>query len=139
VTQRLDSHRGAWRVRAALVPAGAAIAAVVMVGAFTGWFDRGPGSVSTPSRISIASAVNTEVELPDGTTVEGSDGLKLPDGAVVRTGPDGRASVGNVDLGPGQEATVDGNRITVSTPVVTLPTVTVPPVTLPPVPGLPQP
>jgi cell division septation protein DedD len=51
------------------------------------------------------------VQLPDGSMVAGVRGVSLPDGAVVRTGPHGRCSAGDVDFGPGIEALVDSGRL----------------------------
>jgi hypothetical protein len=39
----------------------------------------------------------------------------LPDGSVVRTGPNGRAAAGRVELGPGLEAQVDAGRLRLRT------------------------
>jgi len=117
-------------VRPALVAAAAAVAAIVLAGSLAGWFGRD----TSRHEIALASAVDTVVVLPDGTHVKAHDGLTLPDGAVVRTGPNGHAAVGNVDLGPGQTAVVTGGRIQISVPEVTVPSVT-----LPTVPALPTP
>lgn len=110
-----------------LVAAAAAIAAVVLVASLTGWFGRN----ETTPRLALASAVDTTVVLPNGNEVKGTDGLDLPDGTVVRTGPEGHAAVGNVDLGPLQEAVVEAGRIK-----ITVPDITIPPVTIPSVPDL---
>ncbi len=61
--------------------------------------------------LALAVAVDTTVQLPDGSLVTGARGLDLPDGTVVRTGPNGRCSAGDVDLGPGIEALVDSGRL----------------------------
>jgi len=110
-----------------VVAAAAAIAAAVLVASLTGWFGR---DSSTP-RLALASAVDTTVVLPNGNEVEGTNGLDLPDGTIVRTGPEGHAAVGNVDLGPSQVAVVEDGRIKVA-----LPDVTLPPVTTPSLPGI---
>jgi hypothetical protein len=122
--------RSIGRLRPALVAAAAAAAAVVLVGSLAGWFGRDEAQ----RQHALASSVDTTVVLPNGDEVQGRDGLDLPDGTIVRTGPDGHAAVGNVDLGPSQVAVVDDGRIEISIPEVTLPEVTLPPVTLP---GLP--
>jgi len=121
----------------ALVAAAVAVAALGLVGVLVVRQDE-----PSHPRVSLASATDTVVELPNGTQVPGHEGLKLPDGAIVRTGPDGHAAVGNVDLGPGQVAVVDEGRIKIEGPEVTIPPVAVPTfpnVTAPPVPGLPTP
>jgi hypothetical protein len=105
-----------------LVAAAAAVAAVVLVGGLTGWFGQNDATISEPV---LVSAKDTTVELPDGTEIEGTKGLDLPDGTVVRTGPDGSASIGNVDLGPLQVAVVDEGRIEITLPEP-LPQVTTP-------------
>ncbi|MEX0663675.1 MAG: hypothetical protein WD598_02750 [Acidimicrobiia bacterium] len=125
--------RSTGRLRPALASVAAAAAAVVLVGSLAGWFGRDKAQPQP----AIASAVDTTVVLPDGSEVAGRDGLDLPDGTIVRTGPDGHAAVGNVDLGPSQVAVVKAGRLEISIPDVTLPPVTLPPVTLPTPPGLP--
>jgi hypothetical protein len=118
-------------LRPSLLAAAASFAAVVLVGALTGWFGR---TEPTPEP-SLTAAVDTVVELPDGREVAGTKGLDLPDGSIVTTGPEGHAAVGNVDLGPSQVAVIEEGRIKVTLPEVTLPPVTTP--TVPTVPGLP--
>jgi hypothetical protein len=119
----LDSHLAAQvppgrlialprRVRRTRVPAimtgvAAAAAAAVLVGALAGVYGRGVEDRA----LALAVAVDTTVQLPDGSLVTGARGLDLPDGAVVRTGPNGRCSAGDVDLGPGIEALVDAGRL----------------------------
>ena len=96
------------RLRPALVMGAAAAAlTLVLVGALTGLVN-GPAA---EAQLQLASAVDTVVVLPDGSTVDGTRGLPLPDGAVVRIGPNGRASAGGVDLGPGDEAVVEDGRL----------------------------
>jgi hypothetical protein len=144
----LSDHRTstrARRTRLVLLPAAAAIAAVVVTGALVASFD-GSSTPDSTRRLELSAAKDTVVELPDGTEVRGEPGLRLPEGAVVKTGPNGSAAFGNVDLGPGQVATVESGTIRISTPTTTvpvdlptLPPVTRPPVTVPTVPGLPRP
>jgi hypothetical protein len=90
--------------------AAAAAAALVVVGALTG-VAAGPGA---DAELVLGTAVDTVVSFPDGSTVDGSRGLVLPDGAVVRTGPNGRAAAGGVELGPGLEAVVDSGELLAS-------------------------
>jgi hypothetical protein len=118
------------RLRPALVAAAAAAAAVVLVGSLAGWFGRD----EVQRQPALAAAVDTTVVLPDGTEVPGKDGLDLPDGTIVRTGPEGHAAVGNVDLGPSQEAVVEAGRLKITIPDLPPPPVSV---TVPAVPGLP--
>jgi hypothetical protein len=73
-----------------------AMAVAVFTAVFSGWFGRGPGQ----HRLALAAAVDTTVVLPDGSSVAGRTGLELPNGTVVRTGPNGRASAGDVELDP---------------------------------------
>ena len=120
------------RLRPALVAAAGAAAAVVLVGSLAGWFGRD----EVQRRLALASAVDTTVVLPDGTEVEGTDGLDLPDGTIVRTGPEGHAAVGNVDLGPSQEAVIRSGRLEITVPEVTVPPASLP-VTVPTLAGLP--
>jgi hypothetical protein len=87
--------------------AAAAATTLVLVGALTGVVN-GSGD---DAALVLGVAVDTSVVLPDGTTIDGARGLSLPDGAVVRTGPAGRAIAGNVELGPGLEAIVDAGAL----------------------------
>lgn len=95
--------------------AAAAAAAVVLAGALTGAYGRGVDDQT----LALAVAVDTVVQLPDGTMVTGEQGLSLPDGAVVRTGPNGHCAAGDIELGPGLEALVDAGhlRLRMVTPV----------------------
>ncbi|HEY6316404.1 MAG TPA: hypothetical protein VI462_00785, partial [Acidimicrobiia bacterium] len=115
--------------------AAASVAVVLIATALLGGFGSGKSS----SGLQLGAAVNTTVQLPDGRTVSGRSGLSLPDGSIVRTGPDGRASIGSVNLGPGSQAEVSGGQLGPSAP--TAPTV-IPgapnvPVTPPPAPAAP--
>lgn len=85
----------------------AAAAAAVLIGALTGVYGHGVDDRS----LALAVAVDTVVQLPDGTTIAGEQGLALPDGAVVRTGPNGHCAAGDVELGPGLEALVDAGHL----------------------------
>jgi hypothetical protein len=104
----------------ARVVAAAAAAVVLVVGgaALLGAFSSGGRSLQ------LGHAVNTTVVLPNGRRVPGRLGLNLPNGAIVLTGPHGKASAGSTDIGPGIQATVNNNRLHVtptSPPPVTLP------------------
>ncbi len=136
LVERAQARSRARFVRPMLVSAAAAVAALVLAGSLAGWF----GQDEQQRQLALASAVDTIVVLPDGTTIDGHGGLALPDGAIVQTGPNGHAAVGNVDLGPGQQAVVEGGRLQVSTPEPTVPTVvtTLPPVTVPTLPTTPS-
>ncbi len=114
--------------------AAATVAVVLLATALLGGFGGGQRTA-----LQLGNAVNTTVQLPDGRTVSGRSGLSLPDGSIVRTGPDGRASIGSVNLGPGSQAVVNGGRLGPSTPTVPAVTPNVPnvPVTLPPAPAAP--
>ena len=85
----------------------AATAAAVLIGALTGVYGHGIDDRT----LALAVAVDTVVQLPDGTMIAGEQGLSLPDGAVVRTGPNGRCAAGDVELGPGLEALVDAGHL----------------------------
>jgi len=86
-----------------------ALATVVLAGALFGTFGRGGSDV-----LSLAAAVDTTVVMPGGHTVAGRTGLELPNGSVVWTGPNGSASAGTVEIGPGIEAVVDAGRLHLS-------------------------
>lgn len=116
------------RVTRSLVIAAAALLVVAAVVAGAAVLRDSP---EPPASVTLARAVDTVVELPDGQVVSGRRGLTLPNGAVVRTGPAGRAVVGRVELGPGEEGVVrDGSlrRRTVAS------TTTIPPATSRPAP-----
>jgi hypothetical protein len=120
------------------VVSAAAVAVALVVGsaALLGAFSGGGRSLQ------LGKAVNTTVVLPNGKRVPGHLGLNLPNGAVVSTGTNGRASAGSVDLGPGIQATVNNNRLqlTPTTPPTQHASVPpqVPSVTLPSLPSVPS-
>lgn len=89
----------------------AAAAAAVLIGALTGVYGHGVDDRT----LALAVAVDTVVQLPDGTMIAGEQGLSLPDGAVVRTGPNGHCAAGDVELGPGLEALVDAGHLRLRT------------------------
>lgn len=93
----------------ALTLGAGALATVVLAGALFGTFDRGDSDV-----LSLAAAVDTTVVMPGGHTVAGHTGLQLPNGTVVWTGPNGSASAGTVEIGPGIEAVVNAGRLRLS-------------------------
>lgn len=93
----------------ALTLGAGALATVVLAGALFGTFGRGGSGV-----LSLAAAVDTTVVMPGGHTVAGHTGLQLPDGTVVWTGPNGSASAGTVEIGPGIEAVVNAGRLRLS-------------------------
>ena len=104
------------RVRRTRVPvlvtaATAAVAAAMLLGALTGVYGHGVEDRA----LALAVAVDTTVQLPDGNLIEGARGVSLPDGAVVRTGPNSHCSAGDVDFGPGMEALVDAGRLRLRT------------------------
>jgi len=85
----------------------AATVALVLVGALTGLYGQG----GEDRALALTVAVDTTVQLPDGTTFQGTPGASLPEGAIVRTGARGRASTGNVDFGAGIEAIVERGHL----------------------------
>ena len=105
------SRRRRLRPLPVLTGAAAVVAGVVLVGALDGWFGRADEEVA----LALAGAVDTTVVMPDGSSIEGRTGLTLPDGSVVRTGPNGHAAAGTVELGPGLEAEVDAGRLRLRT------------------------
>ena len=106
------------RVPALASGVAAAAAAALLLGAQTGVYGRGVEDRA----LALAVAVDTTVQLPDGSMIAGARGVALPNGAVVRTGPNGRCSAGNVDFGPGIEALVASGRLRMR--LVTVTTVT---------------
>jgi len=128
----LHGRRGGKRVAVLTGAAAATIAALVLAGALSGWFGNGADGRNPQ----LTDAVDTTVKLPNGEVVQGEEGLLLPDGAVVRTGPDGTAAAGGVEIGPGQQATVEDGKLL---PPVTAPTSpTVPPIEIPTIPTVPS-
>ncbi|MCJ7436673.1 MAG: hypothetical protein MUP97_02785 [Acidimicrobiia bacterium] len=103
----LPRHVRRKRAPVLVTAATAAAAAAVLLGALTGVYGRGVEDRA----LALAVAVDTTVQLPDGSLIEGTRGVSLPDGAVVRTGPNGHCSAGDIDFGPGMEALVDAGRL----------------------------
>ncbi len=92
------------------VTAGAAmVATVVLAGALVGVIGGGGSSV-----LRLADAVDTTVVMPGGHAGPARTGQDLPNGSVVWTGPNGRASAGTVEIGPGLQAIVDAGRLRLS-------------------------
>ena len=128
----LHGRRGGRRVAVLTGAAAATIAALVLAGALSGWFGQGADGRNPQ----LTDAVDTTVQLPSGEVVRGEEGLLLPDGAVVRTGPDGTAAADGVEIGPGQQSTVEDGKLL---PPVTAPTTPpVPTIELPTVPTVPS-
>jgi hypothetical protein len=105
------------RVVPAMVSAAAAVAAVVLAASLAGVFGEDPAQ----RQLELTSAIDTEIVLPGGETVEAEPGQELPDGTQVQTGDNGSATVGNVDIGPNQIATIEGGRIEITVPDLPLP------------------
>ena len=129
----------------ASMAAAATVAAVLLATALLGGFGTGQHT-----GLALGNAVNATVVLPNGQVVTARSGLSLPDGSIVRTGPNGRVRVGSVSLGPGSQGVVNGGQLVPSLPTVTPITPTLPqvpvtvpaappaPVTLPTLPALPH-
>jgi len=120
------------RLVPAISVAAALVAAIVLTRALLGAFGH---SGATP--LQLAAAVDTTVVLPGGHSVPGRTGLGLPNGTVVRTGPNGRAAAGPVELGPGLEGVVDNNRLRLQPVTPGVPSI--PSVTTPNLPAVPLP
>ncbi len=89
--------------------AAATIATVVLAGALVGVIGRGGSGV-----LRLAAAVDTTVIMPGGHAAPARTGQDLPNGSVVWTGPNGRASAGTVEIGPGLQAVVNAGRLRLS-------------------------
>jgi hypothetical protein len=111
-TDELAERRASRRLPAVLTGAAAAILVVVLVAAVALSSSDGDG-VGDRSELALITAVDTVVMLPDGSTIAGARGVELPDGTVIRTGPQGRATVAGVRLGPDTEAVVRAGRVQV--------------------------
>jgi hypothetical protein len=99
---------GPARLRLAL--AGGLLAATAAVGILLAVVAGSAGPVVPPE---LTAPVNVEVALIDGTVLEDPDGLRLPEGAVIRVGEGGSARIGDTILEPGDVATVEQGRLTV--------------------------
>lgn len=88
-----------------LVLAGATAAMVVAIVLASG------GPRSSTDQLVLASATDAVAVLPDGRTLPAKDGLILPEGSIVRTGPAGRVRAGDGVLGPNAEAVVRDGRL----------------------------
>ena len=132
--------RPRWRRPSVALAGGAAASAAMLVIVLL----VGSLSVRTAMGLELIDPVNVEVALVDGTTLDDPAGLLLPDGAVVRVGAGGSARVGDVVLGAGDIATIDGRRLRVDRPeqptasVATVPTASPTP-TRSPTKGTPKP
>jgi hypothetical protein len=109
--------------------AAAVVAAVVLTGALLGAFGHGG-----TGNLQLANARDTTVVLPGGHRVTGRTGLGLPNGTVVRTGPNGRAAAGPVELGPGLQGVVTDNHLMLQPVTPSLPNLPSGTPTIPPVP-----
>jgi hypothetical protein len=87
----------------------ATIVTVLLAGALLGVIGRGG-----PGVFRLAVAVDTTVIMPGGHAAPARTGQDLPNGSVVWTGPNGRASAGTVEIGPGLQAVVDAGRLRLS-------------------------
>lgn len=96
--------RRAWLPRALLAAATVTVLALVLARVAT-QPDVAPGSVQ------LASARDAVVELPDGSTVRATAGLVVPEGGLVRTGPDGRVVADGTAIGPNKSAVVRDGRL----------------------------
>jgi hypothetical protein len=61
----------------------------------------------------MTAATGTDVVIPGELVMDGTPGLRLPDGTRISVGPNGEAVVDGVVLGPGAEAVVIGGRLEV--------------------------
>ena len=61
--------------------------------------------------VRVSAASETVVRMPGGAVVEARPGLVVPDGAVLEVGPSGSVRFGDMSLGPGQRAIVDGGGL----------------------------
>jgi hypothetical protein len=76
-----------------------------------------PSPAPSPAAVAaLLEPVHVEVVLPDGQVLEDPDGLLLPAGAVVTVGDGGSARIGDAVLGPGDVATIHGDRVVIEHP-----------------------
>ncbi|HTC80513.1 MAG TPA: hypothetical protein VK848_03185 [Acidimicrobiia bacterium] len=65
----------------------------------------------SPSQVRLADAVDAQFVGPGGKVETARAGAALPEGTVIRTGPSGRATVGDETLGPDSAAVVSGGHL----------------------------
>lgn len=100
-------------LRTGLALAGAAIVAAVVAGVLVR-----PGDDS----LLLSSASDATITFPDGSVATDLAATELPDGTVVRTGPNGRVEAGGEVLGPNSEARVRQGRLVVEPRTTAAPT-----------------
>lgn len=100
----IDARRTSRRRSVVVALAAACVLAIAVIGSL----DRAGSS----ERILFTSG-DVEVELPDGSVVAGSDGMRVPDGTILRLGRNGEAAVDGITVsGAGDYlVTPDGLRL----------------------------
>ncbi len=98
---RRSPARRRWSIALAAAALGALAVALVLT--------VGPSGTPVPVP-ELAQPVNVTVALADGTELDATDGLSLPDGAVITVGVGGSASIQGQQLQPGDVATIEHGR-----------------------------
>ena len=124
--ESIDGRRPGRRIAAVISLAAACLLAVAVVGSL----DR----TREPDRI-LSTSGDVEVVLPDGSVVDGTTGMVVPDGAILRLGSDGEAEVDGITISGAGDYLVTRDGLTLLTttnpPASTRPTDR-PPATRPP-------
>jgi len=102
----IDERRASRRRVAIAVLAAACLLAIVVVGSL--------GRGGSSDQILLTSG-DVEVELPDGSLVDGSNGMRIPDGAILRLGRDGEAEVDGVTVSGAGDYLVTRDGLTLLT------------------------
>ena len=103
---RSTSPRASRRRAAIVTLAAACLLAVVVIASL----DR----AGSPDRI-LSMSGDVEVVLPDGSVVEGSAGMDVPDGAILRLGRDGEAEVDGITISGAGDYLVTPDGLTLLT------------------------
>lgn len=85
----------------------AAVALIAMTAGFVGLARSGDEEVL----LAMGATSETEIVLPDGEIIAGSEGLLLADGTRIRVGAVGSAVIGDVVLAPGTEALISNGQL----------------------------
>ena len=89
-----------------------AVAAIALIAMSVGLFSLAQSSDDGVLLV-MSAAFETEIILPDGEVITGSEGLLLAEGTRIIVGAAGSAVVGDVVLAPGTEALINNGKLEV--------------------------
>jgi hypothetical protein len=104
--ESIETRRPSRRLAAVVTLAAACLLAVVAIGSL--------GQTREPDRI-LSTSGEVEVVLPDGSVVDGSAGMVVPDGAILRLGRDGEAAVDGITISGAGDYLVTRDGLTLLT------------------------